>query len=290
MQRIFIIVSAIALTPFFLTACETPDTADTTAPTETPTETTETAVTQTGTLTLVAEGEDYIREGFVSKDGWQLNFDHVYVTLADVQAHQVEPPFDPQQGDQLEPQETVVLVDTPTTVDLAEGDEDADPIVVTQTEAPAGTYNALSWRMVRGEEGTSAAGGSIVMNGTATREAETIDFLISLDRELEYVCGEFVGEERKGILQAGDTAEVETTFHFDHIFGKSDTPTDDPQFHTHDDGAVGFEPFAQLAQNAKLEVDQATLEQQLSPQDYQTLQEALAGLGHVGEGHCSVNS
>lgn len=282
MQRILILVSAIALTPFFLTACETPDTADTIAPTET----TETATTETGTLTLVAEGEDYIREGFVSKDGWQLNFDNVYVTLADVRAHQVEPPFDPQQGDKLEPQETVVLVDTPTTVDLAEGDEDAEPIVVTQTEAPVGAYNALTWSMVRGEEGTPAAGGTIVMNGKATREDREIDFLIGLDRELEYVCGEFVGEERKGILQAGDTAELETTFHFDHLFGSADTPAEDAL----NQDAVGFEPFAQLAQNGKLEVDRATLEQELSPQDYQTLQEALAGLGHVGEGHCSVNS
>ncbi|MBE9167683.1 DUF4382 domain-containing protein [Pleurocapsales cyanobacterium LEGE 06147] len=284
MQKIIILVSAIALSPIFLSGCERantpniPNTADTTE--------TETATTQTGTLTLVANGEDFIRQGFVTKDGWRVNFDRVYVTLADVKTYQTEPPFDPEAGSEIEPQETVVLVDTPTTVDLAEGDEDAEPIVVTQTEAPAGAYNVLTWRMVRGEEGSPAADGTIVMNGTATREDRAIDFLISLDRELEYVCGEFVGEERKGILQAGDTAEVETTFHFDHIFGSADAPADDAL----NQDALGFEPLAALAQNDKLEVDQATLQQELSPQDYQTLQEAIAGLGHVGEGHCSVNS
>jgi hypothetical protein len=32
----------------------------------------------------------------------------------------------------------------------------------------------------------------------------------------------------------------------------------------------------------------AILEQQLPSDQYQTLQQAIAGLGHVGEGHCRL--
>ena len=37
-----------------------------------------------GTLAFQANGEDFVRQGFVAKDGWTIDFDHVYVTLAEV--------------------------------------------------------------------------------------------------------------------------------------------------------------------------------------------------------------
>ena len=43
-----------------------------------------------GKLQLNANGEDFVRQGFISKDGWSINFDHVYITLADVTACQTE--------------------------------------------------------------------------------------------------------------------------------------------------------------------------------------------------------
>jgi len=226
-------------------------------------------VAPSGTLEIRANGEDFVRQGFLSKDGWNISFDHLYVTLADVTATQSNP-------------DASVVLNTVKTVDLAAGDGNADPILVHEfTEAPAGSYNALSWKMVKATSGP-AKGYVLVMEGTAIKDGQTIQFAIAMDREYAYNCGEFVGEERKGILSPGGTAEVEATFHFDHIFGDGDAPPDE-EINT---GALGFAPLAALANNGKLEVNMATLKQSFSPQDYQKLEKTLASLGHVGEGHC----
>ena len=242
---------------------------------------TQAANAQTGTLVLVANGEDFIRQGFVSKDGWQIDFDHAYVTLNQVKAYSTEPAFDPSGEAPLEAIQTLTLIARATTIDLAEGEEDAEPIVVTQTDAPIGAYNALSWQVVPAPTGF-AQGNSIVLAGTANKDSQTIDFVIGFDRELEYTCGEYVGEERKGIVTAENMAQVETTFHFDHIFGDNSLPIEDAL----NQEAIGFEPLASLAQNGQLKVNQTDLEQKLDSENYEKLQQALSGLGHVGEGHC----
>ena len=246
---------------------------------------TQAANTNTGTLALVANGEDFIRQGFITKDGWQINFDRAYVTLNQVNAYATEPPFDPTRKTPLKPTQTVSLVEKAVTVDLAEGDEDAEPIVVTQTEAYVGTYNALGWKIVTAQEG-STQGNSIVLIGTASKNSRTIDFTISFDRELEYVCGEYVGDNRKGIVQAESVAQVETTFHFDHIFGDNSLPTQDALNRE----AIGFEPLASLAQNGQLKVHQTDLAKKLNSEEYEKLQQAISSLGHVGEGHCHFSS
>ncbi|TVQ42650.1 MAG: DUF4382 domain-containing protein [Gloeocapsa sp. DLM2.Bin57] len=230
--------------------------------------------TEDGKLSLVAEGEDFVREGFTTKDNWQIEFDHVYVTLAEIKAFQTEPPFDPATDNPLEPVVTVVLLERSKTVDLATTDE---VVVVAQIQAPPGHYNALSWKVTPSEEGAT-----ILLQGTATRDGETINFNIAIAQPLEYTCGEYIGDERKGIVITGGEAELETTFHFDHIFGDADKPADDPL----NTDALGFDPLAALAQNGELVIDSATLQAQLSPQDYETLTKAIASLGHVGEGHC----
>lgn len=234
-----------------------------------------------GKLTLVANGEDFVRQGFVTKDGWQIQFDHAYVTINEVKAYQTEPPFNPDSSDTINPIEEVVLVSSPTTIDLAAGPPEAAPVVVTQVAAPSGQYNAIRWQVVKATEGTTP-GQTIFLQGQATKEGEIINFSIGLNQPLVYECGEFVGEDRKGILQPGQEAAVEITFHFDHLFGDGETPANDPL----NTEALGFNPLATLAQGNQLIIDEAGLEQQLSPEDYQTLQRAIAGLGHVGEGHC----
>lgn len=239
------------------------------------------AQSEAGSLTLVANGEDFVRQGFVTKDGWQINFDHVYITLSEVIAYQTDPPFDPDGGETIQPQQTVVLVEKPQTIDLAAGEADAAPIVVTTVTAPAGQYNALSWKLVEGVE-EPGAGNTIVLEGNGRKDGETVNFVIGFNQPIDYICGEFVGEERKGILSAGGEAEVETTLHFDHLFGDGEAPADDPI----NTGAVGFGPMVALATDGKLEVDMATLKQELSSEDYAILEKAIAGLGHVGEGHC----
>lgn len=251
------------------------------APAEQKTETQ--AAAGQGTLQLVANGEDFVRQGFVTKDGWRIDFDHVYVTLDDITAYQTEPPFDPDKSGELKSTQKVTLLEEPKTVDLAEGGGDAHPITVATQKAPAGTYNAMSWQVVEATKGP-ASGSAILLDGTAKKEGRTVDFVISLDKPLEYTCGQYVGDQRKGILTSTEQGELETTFHFDHIFGDADTPANDSL----NQDAVGFEPMAALAQNGTLKADMATLEQKLPKQDYQKLQKAIAGLGHVGEGHCRL--
>ena len=236
---------------------------------------------EVGTLQFYANGEDFVRQGFVSKDGWSVNFDHVYVTLADVAAYQTDPPYDPHTGGYIDADVEVGLAGV-YTVDLAERSEDADPILVGQVEdADAGHYNAISWEMVKATSGP-AAGYSLVVVGKAAKDSQSIDFTISVEEEYEYSCGEYVGDERKGIVEDGGTADVEMTFHFDHIFGDIDAPMDDHL----NLGATGFDPFAAIAEDGELDVDVAGLQGKLSAGDYQTLVDVLPTLGHVGEGHC----
>jgi len=217
----------------------------------------------TGKLQFYANGEDFVRQGFVSKDGWSISFDHVYITLSDIAAYQTEPPYDASSGTDIDAK-TEVALDGVYTIDLAEGGKDAPPIMVAEvSDAPAGHYNAISWEMSQASSGP-AAGHSLVMIGTAEKDGQSIDFTINIDEECEYLCGEYVGDVRKGILAEGNTAELEMTFHFDHIFGDGELPQDDEL----NLAAVGFQPFADGADAAGV----------ISMTDMH--------LGHVGEGHC----
>lgn len=235
----------------------------------------------TGTLQVRANGEERAREGLVSKDGWKITFNNLYTNIADVTAYQSQPPFNPEQEGEIQAQQKVVVTDQAKTVDLAQSGEGQDSLLVAEaSNVPAGQYNALSWRMVPATEGP-AQGQTIVMSGTAEKEGRTVNFVLNIDREFEYVCGEYVGDERKGIVQAGETADLEATFHLDHLFGDGEASADDPI----NQGALGFDPLAALAQNGNLQISTSELQSQ-SPQVYQQLQEILPSLGHVGEGHC----
>ena len=234
-----------------------------------------------GTLRFDANGEDFVRQGFVSKDGWRITFDHVYVTLAEITGYQTDPPYDPHEGSGIEAKVKAIL-DGVHTVDLAEGGEDAPPIAVGEVQkAAVGHYNALSWEMVRAPSG-AAPGYSLVIVGKAKKDGRAVDFTIKVEQEYDYACGEYVGDERKGILDVDGGADLEMTFHFDHIFGDAETPLDDDL----NVGAVGFEPFASISEDGKLDVDMVALKGRLPPQDYQKLVSILPTLGHVGEGHC----
>ncbi|MEL6438401.1 MAG: DUF4382 domain-containing protein [Cyanobacteria bacterium J06621_8] len=240
-----------------------------------------------GTLSLVANGEDFVRQGFVTKDGWSISFDRVAVNLSDVTAYQMASSFQPTEANQidnLEYQEKVALVDTPQIVDLAEGEADADPIMVTSMEVTSGFYNAVAWKMDTAGDNSALAGKTMELQGTASKDDQVINFDLSLNRPLHYLCGEYVGDDRKGMVQAGGIGEVETTFHFDHIFGDGEASADDAI----NVGALGFTPLAQLASSEQLIIDDATLSQQLSSEDQEKLTKAIIGLGHVGEGHCAV--
>lgn len=287
-RHLFVAASLAFMVPGLISACATTDSPQVEAPAET--DASEEVAQDSGdasdseasgTLVIRANGEDFVRQGFVSKDGWEISFDHLYVNVVEPTAYQTDPPFDPDSSDELQATAEANLGKT-VTVDLAEGDENAEPVLVGEMSAPAGQYNALAWKMQPATDGP-AAGSTLMLVGTAQKDGETVDFNIKLDPEYTYTCGEFVGDERKGILAAGETADLEATFHFDHIFGDGEAPADDPI----NTGALGFEPLAAVATDGSLDVDMATLKEQLSAEDYSLLEETVAGLGHVGEGHCS---
>lgn len=235
----------------------------------------------TGEVQVRANGEDFVRQGFATKDGWRIAFDNVYVTLSEVTAYQSDPPYNPDESEEIEASEEAALEGVHT-VDLAEGGENAETIEVgTVKGASEGLYNALSWRMVPAESGP-AEGSSVMLVGAAEKDGESIDFTIPLSEEYDYSCGEFVGDERKGVLEAGGTADLEATFHFDHLFGDGDAPPDDPI----NTSAVGFDPLADLAEEGELEASPEDLESGLSTEDYELLEAELPTLGHTGEGHC----
>lgn len=232
----------------------------------------------TGTLIFTANGEDFAREGFASKDGWDINLERLYVTLGNVTAYQADPPYETEQGWDIDYREKVELDDV-YTVNLA--DPAADPLVVDEYEnAPAGHYNALSWDMLRAGQG-DPEGYAIVFEGTAEKDGQAIDFTLKLEQETACLGGEYIGDERKGILEAGGEAEMEMTFHVDHFFGSGEEDADDPL----NQDALGFDPLAALAVDGVVDADLADLESALSAEDYSKLEAILLHFGHVGEGH-----
>ena len=244
------------------------------------------AATEEATLRLVANGEDFVRQGFVSKDGWSINFDRLDVNFSNATAYATKSAFEPQKGDTKASVEFEHQAEfAPRIIDLAERGADAEPIVVAETTVPTGFYNALVWELSTAQEDSPIAGNTMVLEGQATKNGEIIDFKLGFNRPVEYVCGEFVGDDRLGIV-GEEPGEVEATLHFDHIFGDADTPPEDAL----NRDALGFQPLAQLASQGMVGLNDEDFAERLSEADYQKLTEAIAGLGHVGEGHCVISN
>ncbi len=219
-----------------------------------------------GTLQFYVNGEEFATEGFLSpattKDGWNLRFRHIYVGLADVTAYQTAPPYDAVKGGEIDARTRAGLPGH-YLIDLVADTKKSSRILVGDTVAPIGHYNALSWKMIRADSG-AATGYSMMLIGTAEKEGTTVDFELMSKEEATYRCGEYIGDERKGFLNINGTSDQEITFHLDHIFGRADKSATDAM----NLGAAGFAPFANGGRHSV----------------------KLKGMhiGHVGEGHCAV--
>jgi len=222
----------------------------------------------TGKIVFYANGEDFVREGFLEKKGWKITFDHLYVNIANPVAYNSK-------GLKAELEGTYL-------VDLAEGDSKAKPIVVgTLDGLKEGNYQSLKFGLKRAEKG-DYKGYSIVMIGKAEKGNDVRDFTIKLDEEIVFDGKEgYVGDEVKGMLLKGKETSVEMTFHFDHVFGDRSAPAND---HVNS-GSVGFDYFNAFAKNGKIDVAQKDL---VKTKGYKILLGAIATLGHLGEGHCHV--
>lgn len=262
---------------FALSGCGSPTPAD--GEVEPPEDNGEEQPAESGSLVFTANGEEFVREGFLSKDGWELTFEHAYVTMSSITAYQSDPPYDTDQGWDINYNVKVELEGL-YTADLA--DPASDPAMLAElAEVPVGHYNALSWKMTRAVDGP-AAGYSLLLIGEAEKEGEIINFTLGIEQEVAYLGGDYIGDERKGIVTPGGAADLEMTFHFDHLFGDYEEGADDP-INTE---AFGFEPLAALAVDGEVVVDLSSLEKLLSLADYELLLSILTHLAHVGEGHC----
>lgn len=235
-----------------------------------------------GTVKFQANGKDFVRKGLVSKDGWTIKFDHVYVNFVDAMAYQADPPYNAETGTQPNAKTSISLV-VKKIVDLAEGDDTAQPIIVNEVPAPAGKYNAISWNLRKGIEG-AIADQVMVIEGVATKGDKEVPFVLKFDQEMQFICGDYVGEEPKGILQPGGTTNLEATFRFDYLFGDENKNATEKL----NSNALGFEPLAAMAENGQLVADLSTLKQKLSQADYQKLIEILSNIAQVGEGDCKA--
>ena len=279
MKRVTILTSAMLLLSLTAVSCGGED-ADQVEQVEQETAE-ETIQIDTGDLRITANGEDFVRSGFVSSDGWHITFRHLYVSITDVTAYKTDPPYDPHSGEEIIGN-TVVELDGVFTIDLAGGDENAEPILLgTLEDVPAGHYNAISWSMVPSTEGPSE-GYSIYIDAQAEKGRDSYNVYLGFETGYRYSAGDYVGDVRKGFVNVGEPGELEMTFHFDHIFGDIDQPADCDLNMM----AVGFEPFAGLMGEGTVEEDLSTLERKLPEETYEKLFEVLSTLGHTGEGHC----
>ncbi len=221
-----------------------------------------------GKIIFTANGEDFVRQGFLERKGWKITFDHVYLNIANPVAYNSGTLKAELKGDFI--------------VDLAKGDEKAEPIVVgVLDKVKEGNYQSLKFGLKRAENG-EYKGYSIVMIGKARKNSEVRDFIIKLDEEIVFDGKEgYVGDEVKGMLPKGKETTVEMTFHFDHIFGDKSAPAND---HVNS-GSVGFDYFNAFVKNGKVDVSQKEL---VNTMEYKKLLGAIATLGHLGEGHCHV--
>lgn len=221
-----------------------------------------------GNLIFKANGEDFVREGFVDRNGWTISFDKLFINIVDPTAYYQKELKSELKGEYL--------------IDVAAGDENAEPVKVGEiNNVLPGNYQSLKFAIKKATSG-QYKGASIVMIGIAKKDKKTIPFNIKLDEEMLFNGQEgFVGEEIKGIVKANQSSEVEMTFHFDHIFGDIEAPKDS-HINT---GSVGFDFFNKLAKNGTVDVCQKDL---IDQKGYKTLIHAIETLGHLGEGHCEA--
>ncbi|RME23060.1 MAG: DUF4382 domain-containing protein [Deltaproteobacteria bacterium] len=252
-----------------------------------------------GTVVFTANGEEFVRNGFTSEDGWAIQFDAVYVNVYGPTAYQVVEAEQPLTLAGLRhgghPHENIPEGSAHVALTGDYFLQLKQPVfeVGRVEDAPIGNYNRLAFT-VRPATAESEGivdgfdGVSLAFVGTAEKEGRTIQFDIRFDEQMAYYdCGP---NGDAGVLAEGGEATAEMTFHVDHVFGDVDAgPPDTTDETSVNFMAVGFEPFAALAQGDNLVIDQQQLGQVMNGATYLQLIDAVRTMGHSGEAHCHLD-
>lgn len=219
------------------------------------------------TLVFFANGEEFIKDGFVSKDGWKLKFDTVIVNISNPFA------YNNNLSASLKGNFAINLVTNNNEAGLKRIGE--------VNMLGSGNYKSLKFGISKISSG-EFKGYSIILKGNASKDSINKTFLIKLNEEILFDGKEgYVGDIPRGILKSNDTANLELTFHFDHIFGDFNSPLTE---HVNT-GSVGFEFFNQFSSDSNIVISQDEL---LKDKNYKILVDGIKTLGHLGEGHCEA--
>ena len=226
-------------------------------------------------LGVVVNGEAFAEAGLTSKDGWQISFEQVAVTVGDITVSGVP------EGDSADPVEVPWSLeaegeDAPpgfTQVSLQDG-----PVQLGAKAVPAGNYNQVQWQW------GADSGTAIALKGVAVQGDRSVPFDLQFPGRFVVACGAYVGEERKGIVTADAAGEVELTLHLDHMFGDGESAPD-ADINTK---SLGFDALAATATDQGVQVTPDSWEDWGSPELRESLEEVLVSMPHVGEGHCDV--
>lgn len=230
-----------------------------------------------GTLIFNANGEGFVHDGFKSEDGWNIEFDHVFVNIEGSTAYQVAEDSSKAARHAGHPHSDIpegaahIALSGQYFLDLKQTGDNPVFEVGRIENAPIGNYNYLNFNIVQIPDDASGdaadyTGYSLILIGVATYGdpvTENINFSIKLEEELTfYNCGPLLDLDEDGtndgVLAAGGEAKTEMTFHFDHIFGDWGETGDDPEPTDSEEinfWGIGFNPFYTMLPGSDFDID-----------------------------------
>ncbi|MDV2998657.1 MAG: hypothetical protein N5P05_000263 [Chroococcopsis gigantea SAG 12.99] len=173
-------------------------------------------------VSLTIEADNTIKNGLTSKDGWKLQFHHLYVTIAKMKPA-ANMSYEKNHGNN-----TITLVEVPTTID----------IISPRTPSLKSSENKTH---------------AVIINGVATKDDRRIEFTLSFDRERDYICDRLT--KGNNYLAPQPPQQIDTSLGFERLFGNAERAASD----TINQNAIGFQPLANLSRNQSLNLDEASL-------------------------------
>lgn len=212
-----------------------------------------------------ANGEEFIRKGFIDKNNWHLTFTDVFVNLTNINAVS-------ESGKKIE-------LHGNFWINLLDGSDDLIEIAKVTNVNP-GNYKDLQFSV--SPQNNKCPNCSMLIKGTATKDNKKVKFTIKINESILWDAPDgYVGKTIKGIVTNKKDGEEEISFHFDHLFGDVTASKDD---HVNTN-SVGFDYFMQYEKNNSIDISQDAL---IKDKEYEKLIKAIWSLGHSGEGHAKI--